>query len=161
MGKSLIIKGADFSANGIQESVELDITTLVQNSGEFDVRMKVGAFWSSGPTGDITRCSLTRLSIPELTDISGYSKLRIDINTGYDYVLGVCRNSSVDTQSSWSQLNGTSDTGGSFAWVTDNQFVEVDLSPIMYITGNFRLDDNGIFPTSTVLSDIATFKLLP
>lgn len=159
MGKSLIIKGADFSANGIQESVELDISSLVDASGNFYPCAAVNSFGAAAGTANTARCELLRLSIAALVaDLTPYSKIRIDIKSGYDFALGMCRSSDFGT---WFKLDGTSDSGGSLSWVTDKQYAEVSVSPAMYITGNFRHDDNTTtFSNTTKFSDIASIKLI-
>ena len=163
MGKSLIIKGADFSANGIHDAVILDITSLVDASTKFYPKAAVSSFTSGTTSSNSTRCALLQLSISALVpDLSPYSKIRIDINSGYDFAMGMCRSQSGQSSSSnWFKLDGDNSSGGSFAWVTDKQYAEVDVSSEMYITGNIRHDDNETeFGDSAKFSDFATLKLI-
>ena len=164
MGKSLIIKGADFSTNGINETVELDITSLVDTAtSNWSPQGGVNAFVAASSISNTKRCAVVRLSIGSLVpNLSHYSKIRIDVKNGFDFVLGMCRDSTnLSTATSWFRLNGTDTTNRNFAWVTDNQYAEVDVSAEMYITGNLRYDDDTTtFESTTKFSDIASIKLI-
>ena len=164
MGKSLIIKGADFSTNGILETVELDITSLVDAStGDWFPQRAVNAFVSTSPSSNTQRCAVVRLSIGSLVpNLSQYQKIRVDVKNGFDFVLAMCRDSAnLSTATSWFRLDGTNTSNRNFTWVTDKQYAEVDVSAEMYITGNFRYDDNTTtFERTTKFSDIASIKLI-
>lgn len=158
MGKSLIIKGADFSANGIKETVITDVTNAAEASGDFFPDSFVSAFNFDTPSASDTRCCIIKLDIANLVeDITQYDKMRIEIKDGFDYVLGILR----ESEGTWHRMDGDSESATDFVWVTNNQYVEVPTSQYMLITGNLRYDDNTTtFASTTKLSDLMTITLI-
>ena len=157
MGKSLIVPGADFRTNGIP--LILDITALAEaQSGTFKPRYALTAFTSNTPSVNATRCCILNLRISDLADMSRFSKFRVDILPGFDYVLGINRVGGIND---WVKASGES-TGGSFTWVTSNQYILTDVSPILMLKGNIRYDNNTTqFATTTKLSDVVRLTLIP
>ena len=155
MGKSLVIKGADFSANGIPESLPpLDITAIVRDSSRFHPGNSIGSLYSTTPSPNTKRCCIVATRFLYLgIDISQYTKIEVTIKSGYDYVFGT--GIAPDVADGWQGWDG--ETGGqSFAWVTGNQkgIATVDNTTLSF-TLNLRYDDNTTeFSESTVLTDI-------
>lgn len=152
MGKSLVIKGADFSANGIQETVNLDITSLL--SSYFQPGKSIGSFPDATGSTNAKRCDLPATLFSTIgVDISEYSKIVVTIKNGFDYVFGTGPLVSVATN--WQGWDG--DTGGkSFAWVTGNQQATATVdTTTLAMSLNLRYDDNTTeFANTTVLTDI-------
>ena len=158
MGKSLIVPGADFSENGFL--IKQDITALAEAEANTFYAQKTIASFTSSPAGNQARCCIYNLDIATLADMTKFSKLRIDIRDGYDYVIGVNR-TGTDTSANWTRIYGES-SGGSFNWITTNQYILTDLSSVMTLRGNIRHDNNTTnFSSSAKLSDFVTLTLLP
>lgn len=161
MGKSLVIKGADFSANGIPETLPpLDITTDVMNSGCFLPCKTLGSLYLGTANPNAKRCCI----VPTLfnhfgIDISQYTKIEVTIKPGYDYVFGT--GIAPNNAEGWQGWSG--ETGGqTFAWVTNNQkgIATVDNTTLAFSL-NLRYDDNTTeFSQSTVLTDIVESIIL-
>ena len=151
MGKSLIIKGADFSANGIQETVILDITSRL--SSIFEPRISIGSFFGSGNPNE-KRCCIRAFTFESIgVDISKYSKIKVSVKNGYDYVFGTGPTPGV--ADGWQGWDG--ETGGQkFTWTIDNQMAEASVdNTTLAMSLNFRYDDDTTaFSESTALTDI-------
>lgn len=161
MGKSLVIKDADFSVNGIPESLPpLNITTIVSDFNRFFPQKSLGVFQDIFGNYNTKRCCVgaTRFSTLGI-DISKYSKIEVTIKSGYDYVFGT--GVAPGNSEGWQGWNGG--TGGqSFAWITGNQkgIATVDSTTLSFSL-NLRYDDNTIeFLDSTVLTDIVDSIIL-
>lgn len=156
MGKSLIIKGADFSANGIAE--RKDITSLL--STYFFAKRSLGRF--SGSTAvNAARCCVFPFTFSAIgIDISQFSKIEVNIKSGYDYVFGTGPQPS-NNDTGWQGWDGN--VGGqAFAWVTANQqgVATID-STVLAMSLNLRHDDNTTpFADTTVLTDIVDSVVL-
>lgn len=159
MGRSLIVDGADFSVNGI--AVPVDVTALAEaQTGTFLPRKSIAGFTNTAPGTNATRCCIFNLDVALFADMGRFSKLRIDIKPGFDYVIGVNR-AGTNASADWKKLSGTS-TGGSFSWVTTNQYILTPLSALMKLKGNIRYDnDTTSFSSSTKLHDVLTMTLIP
>lgn len=148
MGKSLIIKGADFSANGIQEDLSLDITSLVSSC--FYARKAIGSLNGAGVSDNAKRCCVCLFDFAEQgLDLSPYSKIVMTVKNGFDYVFAT------GSGSTWTRWDGaTAETD--FTWATDNQVAEATIDANTgTMNANFRYDDNTTeFPTTTELTDI-------
>lgn len=159
MGKSLIIKGADFSANGIQEDLFLDITSLV--APKFFPRYSIGGFAVTEANSNDARCCVKAFLFSDIgVDISKYSKIELTIKSGFDYVFGTgpIPGSPNANWQGWSGENG----GQAFTWVTANQkaIATVDATTLA-ISINLRHDDNTTsFSSNTVLTDIVESIIL-
>ena len=155
MGKSLVIKGADFSANGIPETLpSLDITQIVANSGSFKVGFSLSQFQDSGGNSNSKRCCIVATRFSDWgIDISQFSKIEITIKDGYDYVFGTGPVPS--TGNGWQGWNGEHGLQP-FNWITTNQKATATInSTTLSMSLNLRYDDNTTdFSESTVLTDI-------
>lgn len=162
MGKSLIIKGADFSANGIQEDLFLDITTLV--APKFLPQHSISGFASLGTnaSSNAKRCCVGAFLFSGIgVDISKYSKIELTIKSGFDYVFGTGPLPGSPSGANWQGWSGENG-GQAFAWVTANQkaIATVDATTLA-ISMNLRHDDNTTeFPSDTVLTDIVESIIL-
>ena len=160
MGKSLIIKGADFSVNGIPEVLPpTDITNLLLQSGMFLAQTSLGQF-NGLTTHNAKRCCLLPVNFENIgIDISEYTKIEVNIKNGFDYVFGTGPSSLYNDD--WQGWSG--ETGGQqFAWVTDDQkaIASVD-NTTLCMSLNLRYDDNTTeFSANTVLTDIVESVLL-
>lgn len=157
MGKSLIIKGADFSANGIQEDVSVDITSLF--APFFQPQKGIRGFDEDVSEDSTKRCCIPAMLFSTIgVDIANYSKVEINIKTGFDYA---CGTGAVPGQTGWQGWNG--DVGGQlFAWVTTNQraIVTVDATTLG-ISLNLRYDNDAAdFSNNTVLTDVVESIIL-
>ena len=152
MGKSLVIKGADFSANGIKENN--DITALL--SSLFLPCISLTALSTAQGMGSLNtkRCCIYAKTFASLgIDINEYSKIVVSVKQGYDYVFGTGPTPGVD--SGWQGWDG--ETGGQiFSWVTDNQEAVATIdNTTLSMSLNLRYDDNTTeFSENTVLTDI-------
>lgn len=160
MGRKLIIKGADFSANSITE--ELDITAIVAASDSYQAQYSLAGFHTTSPTSNAKRCCVKATLFSTWgINVSKYSKLEVVIKSGYDYVFGTGQTPGVDTN--WQGWSGT--TGGqTFSWVTGNQKAVATLGENdLAMSLNLRYDDNTTeFSASTALTDIVeSIKLIP
>ena len=115
MGKSLIIKGADFSSNGILES-----TSILDWCAN---QLQMGMSWSQNislvsPNDNSTRCCI--IMYPNtITDISkGFTKIKIKVKDTYDFVFGTGVWGAAVTGSGWFKGNCEP---AEFAWITDTQ----------------------------------------
>lgn len=163
MGKSLVIKGADFSANGIPESLpSLDITSILANSGLFQAGKSLGSFQDASGAANAKRCCFPAQRFSDFgIDISQYGKIEVTIKNGYDYVFGT--GPVPGSSAGWQGWNG--ETGGQgFSWITNDQkgVATID-STTLAMSLNLRYDDNTTeFPESTVLTDIVdSIVLIP
>lgn len=156
MGKSLIIKGADFSANGIQENISLDITSILAASPSWKPQYSLrGLDNTAGPDSNQSRCCFVATTFASLgIDITGYKKLIFTVKPGFDYVFATGpqpNNGSVNWQS-WDGAEG----GHGFVWVSGNQQAIATLdNTTLAISFNLRYDNNTTtFGANTVLTDI-------
>ena len=153
MGKSLVIKGADFSANGIPETLpSLDITSLL--SAYFQPCKSLGSLQDNSGNENTKRCCIPSMYFSTIgVDISDYSQIVVTLKNGYDYVFGT--GPVIGTSTNWQGWNG--ETGGqTFGWVTGNQqaVATVDATTLA-ISLNLRYDDNTTeFSNTTALTDI-------
>lgn len=156
MGKSLVIKGADFSANGIQEEITIDITATVAASPNFHARGRLNGSLYAGPyyVEDSKRCCLVPTLFTDLNvDISQFSQMVITLKDGYDYIIGTgTAPGSAPGWQSWAGSQG----GGGYEWVTDgSKVVTVTLdATTLAMSMNLRYHVDADFPQSTVLTDI-------
>lgn len=166
MGKALIIKGADFSENGLVPQV-FDITSLISNSGDYYPLYAIGGFGATNPVsgGNNKRCCLTSVELSTLMDSSQYKKIRMEMKPGFEFVFGT--GPELNTTTGWEGWKGS--TGGqTFSWVTDTNFVEFDFTQKYpsasyahwYFCANFRKSDQSAFADDTPLSSIATFYVI-
>lgn len=155
MGKSLIIKGADFSANGISE--ELDITSLI--SDDFQAQKALNSFYGA-VTANTKRCCIKPTTFASLgIDISEYSYIKVTVKSGYDYVFGT--GVAPASSTGWQGWNGS--TGGkTFEWVTTNQVATATVGQTtLSMCLNLRYDDNTTeFSSSAVITDIVESIIL-
>lgn len=158
MGKSLIIKGADFSANGINKTV--DITTLL--SGYFHAQSSIGRFDMTMYYPNEKRCCVRAFLFSEIgIDISGFSQIVVNIKPGYDYVFGT--GPTPDNPNSWHGWNGNIGVQD-FVWITENQqgVATID-STTLGMSLNLRHDDDTTtFDPAIELTDIVdSVSLIP
>lgn len=155
MGKSLIIKGADFSANGIQETLpSLDITEIVASSAAYNADISIGSYQDKNGTPNTKRCCVVATSFSTWgIDVSQFSKIEVTIKQGYDYVFGL--GTTPGNSANWYGWN-KGEKVALFNWVTDNQKEVVSLDNTMLAMSlNLRHDDNTTtFPETTALTDI-------
>lgn len=149
MGKSLVIKGADFSTNAIMD--ELSIAGLVEfNYGKAYYRY-------SGDdhkfTENTKRCALY---FKFLNLASSFKKIRMEMNDGYQFVFGI-----------GSIYTGNFYKGDaiqtSFEWSTDYNYVEVDISATnaYIINVNLRnVSDTELSPSITLLDMVKEIVLI-
>lgn len=139
MGKSLIIKGADFSENGIQEDVSLDITALF--ASHFVPQQALSKFYNQSGSANTRRCCVPAITFASLgVDLTPYSKIVVTYKDGYDYVLGT--GPVPGTATGWQGWSGS--TGGqTFGWATTNQqaIISID-NTVLAISMNVRYDDD-------------------
>ena len=160
MGKSLIIKGADFSVNGIPETPSsLDITALVGASGCWYPQSRIGGLNPSGTYSDTKRCCIFRFLLSTVPGIENYQKIRVSIKSGFDYVLDIGVDGGGDA--AFVRVTGIDTYDTSFNWVTDNQVAEIAIGNRNRIDMNIRFDDNTTtFPSDADISDYMVIELL-
>lgn len=159
MGKSLIIKDADFSANGIQEQVSI-LSYFLANAS-FTVGKALNTFVSAS-TNNQARCNVLLFKISAYTDWAKYSKVRVTIKSGIVGLLGT--GPAVDSVTGWQGWKGT--TGGynfNNSWNDGGNFMEFPTSaasPDCYISMNFKKSDSSNFDVSTALSALVDDVIL-
>lgn len=160
MGKSLVIKGADFSANGIPETIPAyNITALVAESGCWYPRNRVADLNAYSKISSTNRSCILRYDLDSVTGIENYSKIRITFAIGIDYVFGFGQDG---VTSSFIRVTGINTSDTEFGWVTDNQVAEYEIGIRDILNINIRFDDNTTdFPENAILSDYMTIELVP
>ena len=163
MGKSLIIKGADFSANSIPPDEALDITQIVADSPAWAPQYAIAQLQGGGQNSNTTRCCINMFLLSLVPDFAQYRKLQIEFMPGYDYVMGI---SSDFTSANTYRVKGDEAYDQTFSWVSNNQKAVASLTyndlNIATFSLNIRYDNNTTsFPADAKLSDYMTIKLLP
>lgn len=141
MGKKLIIYGADFSANGIVVTIDgSDMLGLIEN--ELQPRVSLNAVMyqtgeiNTSTTQNDKRSCICAIDVSDFAD-AGYTKITINLKTGFDMVLGI------GTTDSTAEYYSGDCVAGSFAWITNSQSASCPLSSTKkYLYINIRHDDN-------------------
>lgn len=160
MGKSLIIKGADFSANGISENVPLDITSLVSQSEKWIPRKRITDLSGTNVQADNYKCCLQRFDIDSVPNSSNYSKIRITFAEGLNYVFSIGTGSSA---SNYVRVTGIDTTNTDFDWTTDNLVGEIAFSETRHIFSfNVRIGSGSTtMDADRTLASCAKIELIP
>lgn len=164
MGKRLIIKGADFTANSIDteplEPIDGD-TMLALLPTYFQARVSLnGSTTTSGEIPASTTANTKRSCVfaADLSDYAayGYTKITINFTSGFDFVLGI------GTTNASAEYYSGDCVAGTFTWVTSSQTASCPLSRTKkYLYINFRYDDNTtLMPTNGQVSDYITSIVL-
>lgn len=158
MGKSLVIKGADFSENGIREDVSVNITSLF--ASHFVPQQALSKFQNQNGSANTKRCCVPAVTFATLgVDITQYSTIVVTYKNGFDYVLGT--GPVPGTATNWQGWNGTSG-GQAFGWVTTNQQATITIdSTVLAISMNIRYDDDTTtFESTAVITDMVDSIIL-
>lgn len=161
MGHKLIIKGADFTDNSIvTEPIDGD-TMLALLPNYFHARTTLsGALDQLGEisTSQVSNTKRSCVYAADLSDYAdyGYTKITINVTSGFDFVLGIGT-----TDASLECYSGDC-VAGYFAWVTDSQTASCPLSRTKkYLYINFRYDNNTtLMPANGQVSDYITSIVL-
>lgn len=161
MGHKLIIKGADFTANSIvTEPLDGD-TMLALLPTYFQAR--VALMGPQDETGEIRAytTSNTKRSCVFAADLSdyadyGYTKITINVASGFDFVLGI------GTTNASAEYYSGDCVAGYFTWITNSQTASCPLSRTKkYLYINFRYDNNTtLMPANGQVSDYITSIVL-
>lgn len=140
MGKQIILKGADFSANALV----LNIADVV--SDDFFQKYALGTAWGTKQASN-TRCCVLLADLSQY--VGAFHKIKVTLNNGFDYV------AAMGSQNSGVFFKGNEQVV-TFAWVTDYEYVIMPLSEKMpYLSLNLRYEDNTTeFTDETKLTDI-------
>ena len=149
MATNLLIESADFSTNGFHIG---DITEFLEDY--FIIGASISDDWAAAPRQVVQdiRCCVLCNSLP----VGAYTKLKIKLKDGYDYVFGV------------GELNvgGNYWTGNevqtTYKWMTSSQEAIAPVSQTNCVLHlNLRYDDNTTsFPDDVKLSDIVDYIAL-
>lgn len=143
MGKRLIIKGADFSANAIPFNQEERIVAALSKG--FYVRK--GLLENGSTISDPSRCVISAADISNL--LSEGSKLKIKVKDEFDFVFGIGNGSTITYYQAGDSIVGT------FAWITDGMAKAPISSSQKLIYLNFRYKGTyRTFDLDTTLDDL-------
>lgn len=141
MGKYLLIKGADFSANGIKVILTGDDLLQILDN-QFRPQYSLDAYTTQTgeiPTSTISNNKRSCVFAVDITEFAnyGYTKITINFKTGYNIVLGI------GTTNSSAEYYSGDCVAGNFSWITDSQTASCPLSSTKkYLYINFRNSDN-------------------
>lgn len=156
MGKKLIIKDADFSANGF--TYIYDLTNTIANSIYWHALARITGLADVNHTYDVARCCISALAFEDLgIDITPFTKLHIKLKTPYNYVL-TTGTTAPGSSSGWQSWDGTTG-GGSFAWATNSphEATATINSSTVGMAMNFRRTDGLNFWDGVTLLDIVEY----
>ena len=161
MGKSLIIKGADFSANGIQEDISLDITGLVAESvGRWYPRRRITTLAGNTVVDDNYKSCVARFDLSTVPNYELYSKIRITFADNLNYVFSI----GIGTDNAgFVRVTGIDTTATNFVWTTDNHIGEIAINENRIIINiNIRIGagTSETFPVGAALQNYMQIQLL-
>lgn len=154
MGKSLIIKGADFSANGIKQI--LDITNQIGEN--WLCRQRNTDLTGTHQQSDNYKCCITQFDLSTIDGIENFSKIRITFNDSLNYVFGI------GGADGFIRVAGIDTVATDFAWETDNHIGEISLDRATryLISVNVRIGNGTtIMSATTPIEDCLKIILIP
>ncbi len=155
MGKSLIVKGADFSANGMDLSY--DITSLA--SSAWYPRYALNYIGGKTKTQNNKRCCVQQFELSNVPNISNYTKIRIIFAEDINYVMTI--GTGTNDYSGYIRVTGIDTYDTTFAWVADNSVAEIELNDARHILNvNVKFSAGGDFPTNAKIEDYMRIILL-
>lgn len=139
MGKFLIVKGADFSENGMPFGVDM-MPVFATNM------LPLGtALLYSGNDTLIETETMTRIACGKTTIVSNRSSLNFKVKTGFQIAMVAITSNNV-----WASTNpdGTLSTKTYWEWVTSTDSITIDLTLYKTFAINIRHSDNTTAFTS-------------
>lgn len=157
MGKSLIIKGADFSANGMPDVYPFDIASIIGNSSSYKVRLRLsGYMWSNTAVTANNRCCVIATLFSDWNiDITQYSEMEVKFKDGYKYILSTGK---VPGQSStsWQSWDGDGG-GGGYDWGTGSIVNVILDETTLAMSMQLGKTDDSEMAADTKLTDIIDY----
>lgn len=150
MGKKLIIKGADFSANAIHD-VTMSLMPILDFYANKAYQGGGSGFSPNPPT--LTNAKRCAAFCNFASVASGYNKISMQIKTGYQFVFGI----GVGTTGNYYKGDGVETE---FTWAEDTSYVEVPLNGRTILNINLRKSDDSNMSNTTVASDIIDYIML-
>lgn len=154
MGKSLVIKGADFSINAIVD--KYSIAELVNFVYGKSYPQYSG---NNAPIHTNTNRCAFYFDFSHL--VSSYSKIRMEMNDGYQFVFGIGNKNGGISNGKFYKGDAI-ETG--FEWSTDYNYVEVDISATNAYVINVNLrnaSNTELSPSITLLDMVKEIVLIP
>ena len=157
MGKGIVIQGADFSQNGIETG--LDFTQMVADAGRWYPQRAIASLVAVDATANTKRCCIVRFDIYSIPDYSRFSKIKLIVKPGFDYVFAIGDSTTTVSPDHWRRVTGIETYDTMFAWVTNNQVAVGAMN--RFINLNIRFDDNTTeFPTDADINDYISLQLI-
>lgn len=157
MGKSLVIKGADFS--GVAVENVLDFTQNVPAANKWFPQNTIQALYSSESDPNGARSCVCRFDVTSIQGYEDYSKIRLTVRSGFDYVFAIGDSTNVVSDEHWQRITGNGTHDSIFNWVTDNQQAIGEIK--RYINVNIKFDDGVTnFPQNAKIEDYLMLELI-
>lgn len=157
MGKVLVLKDANFSANGILDNISIldQFVAAVQQGNCFKVGIGLANF-IYGNTVNQARCSVQPpVEVSALANLSVFSKIRVVFKSTVDF--SMCTGPQADTTTNWRGWKGDQSVNAfSQSWCTNYNYAEfpADVFDPLFFTMNFRRKDSANFAAGTLLTDL-------
>ena len=158
MGKAIVISGADFAQNGVV--VGLDFTQMVADAGNwYPQHRNAGLASVAPPTSDTKRCCILRFNIYSIPNYTNFSKIRLIVADGFDYVFSIGDSTNTISSDHWQRVTGIETYDSTFSWITNNQQAVGALK--QFINLNLRYDNNTTeFPANAKIEDYIRLELI-
>lgn len=141
MGKRLIIRGADFSANAV-DYIPGGRDLLNQINDKLLPRVSLNGYTDLTGENNASTIQNEKRSCIFAEDVStfavlGYTKITVNLKAGFDMVLGI------GTTNHTAEYYSGDCVAGKFTWITNSQSASCPLSNTKkYLYINIRHDDN-------------------
>lgn len=158
MGKVLVLKDANFSANGILDNISI-LDTFVQyavSNNRYFVQHGLNSFVDVGTNNtNLKRCCVGTIDISSLVNLTPFSKIRVVFKSTVDFCM--CTGPQSNSVTNWHGWKGEQSVNAfSQSWCTAYNYAEfpADVSDPLFFTMNFRRKDSGDFAAGTLLTDL-------